>query len=211
MFLQKLLQLPTSTFVRQTRRLYSTTKSIKEFCQVIDPRAFIKINSIWNLRIRPYDLLDCQDGNLIRASLQPIDTSTTLDTLDVDVNAIKLDIEGKPNRITIQAGLSEGEVASSSALDKVICVLDVPVKSNLTIRSEQGVDVQNLGGALVDIECNGSIRTKNMQQAHALRLESKAGNIDCEGNTLTDQIQLKVYGGNVSSPIIIICFNGNIM
>lgn len=201
MFLQKLLLFSTNTFVgRHSQRLYATTKPIKELYKVIGPKAFIKINSIWNLRIRPYDLLDCQDGNLLRASLVPI--GTTIDKLGIDANAFELDIVGISNRISIQAGFGDNDVddviASATALDNVMCILEVPVKSNLTVRCEQGVDIQNMGGLMVDIECNGNIRTKNMQQACMLTLESKSGSIECEGNTLTEDMQLRVYGDNVS-------------
>lgn len=183
--------LATNIFLRHSRP-YSTEKPIKQLSKVVHPEAFLKVNSSWKLRIRPYDLFDCQDSNLIRASLFPISTAALESNVNID--DYKLEFIGYETRMTIEADATTAEAEQADLL----CVLEVPIKSNITIKAAQSVEIQGINGAIVNIECVGDILTKNLTQSHALKLISRAGNISCEGNTVSEQVNLRVFGDNVS-------------
>lgn len=186
----------SNIFIRHLRP-YSTEKPIKQLTKVVHPEVFLKINSAWRLHIRPYDLLDCQDGNLIRASLYP--TNTAALESDTKLDEYKLDFIGYEARMTIEAGSTNVEAEKADLL----CVLEVPVKSNLTIKAARSVKIRGIGGALVKIDSVGDITTKNMTQSHALQMVSRAGDIVCEGNTVADKANLRVFADNVSESIVV--------
>lgn len=187
MFLRSLLA-PSTTFICQNK-YYSVAKPLIELYGKAHTNVLIKVESTLKLVIRP----ELEDGQLIRASLLPIDPVD-----DIRVESYVLDIKPKDSfeGKVIKAGLSDGV---SAGADNVLCVLDVPVNSSLLVLAKQTVDVQNINGRVVNITSIGDIRTRNLQQTDILKLESKGGCIECDGHTMSEKINLRVYGFNVSA------------
>lgn len=161
----------------------------------MNPYSAIQINTSFHLQIRPYDLLDCPASNLVRASLVPLG-QTPQNSADLTSDSYRLSIEVNENDVEIKADTNDGKNASD-----IVCILEVPVKASLRVTANESVDIQSTYGDELEVCGRGDISTKNIQ-AVSLALKSLEGCITCNGNTLARNIDLKVYGDQVSLSIL---------
>jgi hypothetical protein len=145
----------------------------------VNPNVRIVIDSKHNLIIKPFDLLDCPDGNLLRASVSS--TGAARNILDIK---------------HLNENIVEIKSNSSDEDDNVVYHLEVPVKADLNIRSLGNVDVSNMFNEMISIESAKDIRTQNLNSSSIL-LKSD-GNIECAGITLGQTIEIATKSDGVS-------------
>lgn len=167
----------------------------------VDPYSNIKITSSYHLNVRPYDVYECPDGNLLRISLQPLDNqpktelSAELEQFIKNFNAsIKIDEQN----IIID---TKDELNKQSTVHKlsnsIVCLIEVPVKANLKVCGHRDVSIENLySDDILVTTSDGNINTKNIHSTN-LSLSAEHGNIVCKGSTLAQKMDVRTYGDKV--------------
>lgn len=188
-----------------------TNISVRNYCKCIpgtlirqvDPYSNIKITSSYHLNVRPYDLYDCPDANLLRISLQPLENdsktkvSPELEQFIKNFNAsIKIDEQN----IIID---TKDELNKQSTVHKlsnnIVCLIEVPVKANLKVCGHRDVSIENLySDDILVTTSDGNINTKNIHSAN-LSLTAEHGNIVCKGSTLAQKMDVRTHGDKVQS------------
>lgn len=176
----------------------------------VDPNSNIKIISNYHLNIKPYDLLDCPNGNLLRISVQTLDKvppSTISSDLEQFIKNFNASIEIDDRNIIID---TKDELNKRSTVQKLsndlICVIEVPVKSNLKVTAHRDVHVQNLySDDILITTSDGNITTKNIHSVN-LNLIAENGNVRCEGNTLAHKMDVRAFGDKVWNSFTFLIF-----
>lgn len=180
-------------FIKTFIRNYSSindhqTINIKEIIKkTVDPFSKIHVSSKMNLKIQPYDLLDCPDGNLLRASV--IKNSNLKNHY---ISSKNFDIQVKDNNIKIQTNINNNDIN-----ENYTCILEVPVRSDLNINTNNNIEVKEMHSDSINlISSNGNIETRNLRST-LISLHSKNGNINCKGLLLGQKTSIKTEKSGV--------------
>lgn len=150
--------------------------AIKTVQEKVDPYTKIHINCAYELKIVPYDLLDCPDSNLLKATVKQ---GSNVDSLAVKITDKTVTITSDPS-----AGGCE-------------CILEVPIKADLQIRNDGSTTIANLYSDEIDVVGTGNIETRSLRSTN-IQLCSTAGNIACQGITLAENVTATTVGkGNI--------------
>uniref|UniRef100_A0A182PKJ9 DUF4097 domain-containing protein n=1 Tax=Anopheles epiroticus TaxID=199890 RepID=A0A182PKJ9_9DIPT len=165
----------------QRIRALSTTNfswtAIKTVQEKVDPYTKIRIDCAYNLKIVPYDLLDCPDSNILKATLKQ---GSNVDSLAVKISDKIVTITSDPNT---------GE--------RTECVLEVPIKADLQIRNDGSTSIANLYSDEIEVIGTGNIETRSIRSTN-VKLCTTAGNIACQGITLAENVTAMATGkGNI--------------
>ncbi|XP_062535020.1 uncharacterized protein LOC134204208 [Armigeres subalbatus] len=161
---------------RTTHLNYVTLQQAKEVLKIVDPYSKIKIRCNCALKIVPYDLLDCPDSNLLKASL----SSAQDHHLNVEVNG---------NEVSI--------TDSNPSVTPASCILEVPIKADLEVVNNGSTAVSDLYSDEIRVESGGNVDAKNLRST-LIDLRSSDGNISCAGITLAQIVKVVTTGkGNV--------------
>lgn len=169
----------------------ASTVSFSAVTKTINPFASIRICSKCQVTIKPYNIHECPDGNLLRVSLRSInnDGSDRSKELDRFRPSIVIDNED----VTIDTMLLQTE-----HLDAVECFIEVPVAANLCVTGERNVSIENsLCDSISVASSNGNIATKSVR-SKSLELTAANGNIDCKGMTIAENISIRTSGNKVN-------------
>uniref|UniRef100_A0A336LBC9 CSON006689 protein n=1 Tax=Culicoides sonorensis TaxID=179676 RepID=A0A336LBC9_CULSO len=172
-----------------------STQIIKD----VNPFSKIKIDSRISYKIKPFDLFECQDSNKLRASFDDPNKTENVDKF------LKINVKNE------HVEIHDTDAASPANLN---CILEVPVKSDLTIKTKNDVTLSDLYSDLLDIEAK-NIHVKNLHGTE-VKLTSKNGQITSEGLLLGKQIRLFLENSNLSldriqgEKLIIKQLNGNV-
>lgn len=143
-------------------------KLVYEIRHQVDPLSKIKICSSDNLKIIPYDLLECPNSNILRikyANNEQFDEKN----FEIKIENQKIDI--------------------ISISDNTEIVIEVPVKSLLEVETIGNIDLKDVHSDFIDLVAGGDIFTKNLRSIE-ITLNSKNGNINCNGLTLAQNINI---------------------
>lgn len=200
------LRLFTST-VRHLSIEATTFAGQRSIVRQVYPFSNIKITSNYHLNVKPYDLLDCPDGNLLRISLQPkpptAESSATKQIADLIAN-FDANIQIDDHSIVIDTidDLST-QINADELANAVYCLVEVPVKSNLKICSRRDVNIQSMYGDEINVNArDGDVQTNNIH-AVALSLTAQNGNIRCEGTTLAHKAEARSHGEKVQTETVL--------
>ncbi|XP_050101266.1 protein FAM185A [Anopheles aquasalis] len=154
---------------------------VKTVQQTVDPYAKIRINCAYNLKIVPYDLLDCPDSNLLRA------------TVKSEENKDNIAVKVSENHVSISNGTND--TGTGGKLPE--CTLEIPIKADLEIRNAGTTTIADLYSDEIAVECTGNIDTKSLRSTN-VALTSTAGSISCRGITLAQNVVTVACGkGNI--------------
>lgn len=170
------------------------------------PFSNIKITSNFHLNVKPYDLLDCPDGNLLRISLQPkqqqqqqrpMESTSIQQITDFIANFdATVQIDGHNIVIDTLDNLTT-HINVDELANAVYCLIEVPVKSNLKVSGRRDVNIENMYSDEVNVIAHdGDVTTKNIH-ATALNLTTQNGNIRCDGTTLAHKTEARSHGKKV--------------
>ncbi|XP_035897251.1 uncharacterized protein LOC118505498 [Anopheles stephensi] len=152
---------------------FSAIKTVQE---KVHPYSKIRINCAYNLKIVPYDLLDCPDSNILKATVKQ---GSNTDGLAVKISDKTVTITGDPT-----AGGTE-------------CVLEVPIKADLHIHNNGTTSIANLYSDEIEVVGTGDIETQSLRSTN-ITLNSTAGSIACRGITLAENVSATTTGkGNI--------------
>lgn len=167
----------------------------------VHPFSNIKITSNFHLNIKPYDLLDCPDGNLLRISLQSKQQSlesTSKQQISDFIAKFDATVQIHDHSIVIDTidnlttHINVDELANA-----VYCLIEVPVKSNLKVSGQRDVNIENMYSDEVNVIAHdGDVTTKNIHVV-ALNLTTQNGHIRCDGTTLAHKIEARSNGQKV--------------
>ncbi|XP_059620196.1 uncharacterized protein LOC132264127 [Phlebotomus argentipes] len=164
---RKSVKLHTGTVARQDK---------KQVVEKIHPFSHINVNfgKVSRVKILPYDLLDCPDANILRATVSD-DSAFSIRVLGNDVNVDCAD----------QPGASE-------------VTLEIPVKADLSVKSDGALELSDLHSDKLAVSTSGGISTRNLR-SESIRLHSERGDIVCQGLTQGFHVQIKTgESGSVS-------------
>lgn len=171
------------------------------------PFSNIKITSNFHVSIRPYDLLDCPDSNLLRISLQSKQQqqqqsmeSTSMQQITDFIANFDATIQIDDHNIVIDTidNLTT-HINADELANAVYCLIEVPVKSNLKVSGRRDVNIENMYSDEVNVTAlDGDVTTKNIH-AIALNLIVQNGNIRCDGTTLAHKTEARSHGKKVGS------------
>lgn len=131
----------------------------------------------------PYDLLDCPNSNILRIR--------NADNKQFEEDDVTIKIEN--DEITIR----------SFAKTKIL--VEVPVKAFLDIESNGALECELVHSDFIDLIAYGDILTNNLRST-AITLNSKHGNINCNGLTLAQNIIITTSKNGVCC-LILSCVN----
>lgn len=167
------------------------------------PFSNIKITSNYHLNIKPYDLLDCPDGNLLRISLQPkqqqqsIGSTSTQKITDFIANfdaTVQIDDH---NIVLDTLDNLSAQINADELANAVYCLIEVPVKSNLKVSGRRDVNIENMYSDEVSVIAHdGDVIIKNIHTV-TLNLTAQNGNIRCDGTTLAHKVEARCHGQKV--------------
>lgn len=187
-------------FINSLPRHFSQAASVgRSIVHQVYPFSNIKITSNYHLNIKPYDLLDCPDGNLLRISLQPKNPSDGISTKVTSFLAsfdatVKIDDQNVVIDTMDDLGT---QVNADELANAVVCVIEVPVKANLKVSGKRDICINNMYSDDINVITNdGDLTTKNIHAIN-LNLATQNGNIRCEGTTLAQKIDIRSHGKKV--------------
>lgn len=178
---------------------HSSSVTPRSIVRQVYPFSNIKITSNYNLNIKPYDVLDCPDGNLLRITLQQKELSGTVSAkLTKFLSSFDASVQIDEQNIVIDTVDDLGVQVNADELgNSVICSIEVPVKSNLKVTSKRNVNIQNMYSDDINVTTNdGDVITKNIHSVN-LSLSADNGNIRCEGTTLAKKMEVRSHGTKV--------------
>lgn len=152
---------------------------IKEFKKTVEPFSSIRISSSIPVTIQPYDLVECPSSNIFRATLvgRHIEKQKNAQML--------IEIDGKNINVVNKF---KGDTESP------ICVLSVPVKSDLKIEAEDSVEISEMYSDYINVEAVKNILTSNLR-CTTIDLGSENGKIQCNGLILAHKINIHSENG----------------
>lgn len=200
-------RLPTA-FVRQhfrtiARKSSTATSASRSIVHQVYPFSNIKITSNYILNIKPYDILDCPDGNLLRISLRHKQTEIEASISEKVTKLLSnfdatVQIDDQNIVIDTVDDLST-HVHADDLGNAVECFIEIPVKSNLKVTGKRDVSIQSMySDDIVVSTLDGNVITKNIHSVN-LSLTAENGNIQCEGITLAHKMDVRSYGSKVCS------------
>lgn len=197
------LWLPMSTIGR--RFLISNIRHLSQsvdqsIVRQVDPFSNIKITSNYHLKVKPYDLLDCPDGNLLRISLTAKESIEPIKQKVIEfIASFNADVRVDDQNIAVDTVDNlASQVNADELVNSVVCLIEVPVKANLKVTGQRDVNIQNLYSDEINIATNdGDITTKNLHTKN-LSLTAQHGNVRCEGSTLAHKMDVRSYGEKVN-------------
>uniref|UniRef100_A0A182IQ69 DUF4097 domain-containing protein n=1 Tax=Anopheles atroparvus TaxID=41427 RepID=A0A182IQ69_ANOAO len=152
---------------------WATMKTVQE---KVNPYTKIHINCAYNLKIVPYDLLDCPDSNVLRASVKQEDGA---------------------NGISVQVSDNLVTITGDPTTTDMDCLLEIPIKADLKIRNHGSTSIVDLYSDEIEVNGTGNIETKSLRSTN-IKLCSTAGNIACRGITLAENVVALTSGkGNI--------------
>ncbi|XP_055387516.1 protein FAM185A [Condylostylus longicornis] len=193
---------------KQKYFLHSIHKNFSNLTKIVDPDSSVSIKTDCNISIKPYDLLDCPDSNIIRATLIH---NTNKEGKIADIKE-KIGISVQDKNVRIE------DIGDTKAKrDDFTCLLEIPIKADLNIESKSDIKIKDMySDCLKAITHFGSIITKNLRST-SIDLSAINGNIACKGLTLAQKIDVHVKEkGNIFldklQGDLLYCkaFNGNI-
>lgn len=161
--------------------------------------ANIKITSNYHLNIKPYDVLDCPDGNLLRISLQHKDPNASpsqqIDEFIANFDAtVKIDDQNVSIDTVDDLGT---QIIADELANSVACLIEVPIKANLKVASTRDISVQKMYSDDISVTSkDGDISTKSIHSIN-LSLITENGNIRCDGTTLAHKMDVRSHGEKV--------------
>lgn len=197
------LWLPMSTIGRRffVSNIRHFSKSVDQtIIRQVNPFSNIKITSNYHLNVKPYDLLDCPDGNLLRISLKPKESvEPNKPKVTEFIASFNADVQINDQNITVDTVDNlHSQVNADELVNSVVCLIEVPVKANLKVSGQRDINIQNLYSDEINIATNdGDITTKNLHTKN-LSLTAQHGNIRCEGSTLAHKMDVRSYGEKVN-------------
>lgn len=144
-------------------------------------------------------MLECPDGNLLRISLQPKPINKTITSKITKFLAdFDATVQIDDQNIVIETVDDLGtQVKADELANAVVCLIEVPIKSNLKVCSKRDVNIQNMYSDDITVTTNdGDINTKSIH-ASSLSLIAQNGNIQCDGTTLGKKIDVRSHGEKV--------------
>lgn len=181
-------------------RHFSKAASVRRsIVHQVYPFSNIKITSNYHLDIKPYDILACPDGNLLRISLQPKNPNEAISTkvtsfLGSFDAAVKIDDQNVVIDTVDDLGT---QVNADELANAVVCLIEVPVKANLKVFGKRDICINNMYSDDINAITNdGDLTTKNIHAIN-LSLATQNGNIRCEGTTLAQKIDVRSHGKKV--------------
>lgn len=178
---------------------HSSSVTPRSIVRQVYPFANIKITSNYHLSIKPYDILDCPDGNLLRISLQQTELSKSVSSKVAKfLSSFDASVQIDEKNIVIDTVDDLGTQVNADELgNAVVCLIEVPVKSNLKVISKRNVTIQNMYSDDINVSTNdGDVTTKNIHAVN-LNLTAENGNIQCEGTTLASKMEVRCHGTKV--------------
>lgn len=164
---------------RKFHKIALTQPNILNQCtEKVDSYSKIKINSQISVKIKPYNVHECQDANLLRATLRgSTETKQSAAQLDVKINGKNVEITSKKSSTD-----KEGE--------QVVCLLEVPIRADLLINTDSEVSISDMYCEELNVVSSKDINTKNVRST-TVDLLSKNGNIQCQGLLLGQKMNIK--------------------
>lgn len=193
MFVRSIPSLFTGRLASISKRIAreASTIPLGAVTTTIDPFSSITIGSKCQLAIRPYNIHECPDGNLLRVSLRPINNDEGTDWTEKwerfrpSIAIVGVNVAIDTHRL------------STEHLDAVECFIEVPVAANLCVNGERNVSIENsLCDTISVASSNGNIATKSVR-SKSLELTAENGNIECNGMTLAQRIDIRTSGNQV--------------
>ncbi|XP_055320037.1 uncharacterized protein LOC129577288 [Sitodiplosis mosellana] len=173
----------------------SAASASRSIVHQVYPFPNIKITSNYHLNIKPYDVLDCPDGNLLRISLQPKETTKITSKVTAFLANFDAAIQIDDQNIVIDTVDDLGtQVNADELANAVECLIEVPIKSNLKVASKRDVNIQNMYSDDINVTTNdGDVKTKNIHSV-SLSLVAQNGHIQCDGTTLAKKMDVRSHG-----------------
>lgn len=181
------------------RHLSKTSHLNKTWVQQVNTYPKIKISSNFHLNVKPFDLHDCPDSNLLRISLTPKESNQPISVkITKLLDNFNATVQVNDENISIDTRDSLGnDVNGDQFSNDVVCLIEVPVKADLNVSSKKDVSIQNMYSDEINVTSdNGNIVTKNVQSVK-VNLTAHNGDIRCEGCTLAHQMEVRSFGEKV--------------
>lgn len=150
-------------------------KLVGEIINQVDPYSKIKILSSHNLKIIPYDLINCPNSNILRIKNA---NNELFDDRDVEIK------------------ITDDKIDINSYSSKTEIVIEVPVKAFLSVETKGNINLKNVHSDFIDLIAGGDIFTKDLRSIE-ITLNSKNGNIYCNGLTLAQNINITTLKNGV--------------
>lgn len=147
----------------------------------VDPLCKVRVETACPLVVRPLDLLDCPDSNLVRVTLSQ--------SQDDEVKFTD-SREGEQQVIHIKDNFGGQEV-----------LLEVPVQADLFIVNTASVAVSNFQSTAIDVQSGENIKATNIK-AEEVTLSSGGGEIECSGTILAQKFNVRTEGNGVTMVLI---------
>ncbi|XP_055543748.1 uncharacterized protein LOC129729262 [Wyeomyia smithii] len=149
----------------------STVRCIsgKEILNKVDSYSRIKVKCNYNLKIVPYDLLDCPDSNLLKIIVPNTDREPEVKISGKDVSIV------------------------DSGDAPVSCFLQIPIKADLAVENLGNTTISELYSDTVYVQSGGNIDTKNLR-CTGINVRSNGGDISCRGTTLAQTVSVLTGG-----------------
>jgi hypothetical protein len=201
----------TNNFVKLVDKIkYKNLAQVNQVVRKVDPDSKINVKCNYDLEIKPYDLLDCPSSTCLRATvfdkndleMVPYDTTDKPDPeiLRVRLESLKdrtevtddLKISVHGNTVTVSGGLT-GDLK---------CILEVPVKSDLTVENKSHTSIEEMYTDYLDVVSDGDIRLKSVRSVK-MDLKSTAGHITTNGLILAQDIKAATEddGASINGPL----------
>lgn len=124
----------------------TSTSELRSIVRQVYPFSNIEITCNYNLNIKPYDVLECPNGNLLRVSLETKSNNKLaskkfakiLSNLDAIVQI------ADENIVINTVDALDIEVDTDELTNAFECLIEVPIKSNLKVTGERDVNIQNM-------------------------------------------------------------------
>lgn len=159
--------------------------------KTVDPFSNIKIGSKCHVTIKPYNIHECPDGNLLRISLRSINNEAGSECgSEFEQFSPSIEIDGE--NVAIDTNLQR-----TQQIDAIECLIEVPVAANLNVNGKRNISIENsLCDTISVTSSTGNIATKSVQ-SKSLELIAENGNIECNGMTLAQKIDIRTNGNKV--------------
>ncbi|XP_055917145.1 uncharacterized protein LOC129949609 [Eupeodes corollae] len=168
-----------TSFARNFHKIALTQPNIlNQQVEKVDSYSKIKINSQISVKIRPYNVHECQDSNLLRATIRGAADSKSDDAqLDVKIHDKDVEITSKTSSTRKDA-------------EQLVCLLEVPIRADILIDTDSEVSIADMYCEELNVTSSKDINTKNVRST-TIDLLSKNGNIQCNGLLLGQKINIK--------------------
>jgi len=149
-----------------------SSQTVSSIVKKVNPFTKIKINGNLSYKIQPYDLFECQDSNLLRATIIDPTKSKVLDSLKINV---------KDNEV---------EIFDSHSDENTWCLLEVPIKADFFISITGDTEISNLHCDFLESQSR-HIRTKDINGSE-IKIQSQGA--ECLGLLLGQDVTINVDG-----------------